>query len=100
MHVIAWNRNTFAMLDPENEIVVAHVEQSRAVDVKPGQSWIQKWYHMPIAKPSKQILSPVLIYIDEWGCNMAVCGSSLTAAKNVLGIYTQVAIENPFGVLD
>jgi len=55
---------------------------------------------LPIAKPSKQILSPVLIYIDEWGCNMAVCGSSLTAAKNVLGIYTQVAIENPFGVLD
>ena len=62
-------------------------------DLNTGQSYIQTWHRL-ITKPGKQILCPILLYIDGAATGQFV-DLPITAVKIALGIHTRTAREKP-----
>jgi len=63
-------------------------------DLNTGLSYLETWKKL-ITKPGKQILCPIVIYIDGAATGQFV-DLPITAVKIALGIHTRVARETPY----
>jgi len=63
-------------------------------DLNTGLSYLESWKRL-ITKPGKQILCPIIIYIDGAATGQFV-DLPITAVKIALGIHTRLAREKPY----
>ena len=63
-------------------------------DLNTGLSYLETWKRL-ITKPGKQILCPIIIYIDGAATGQFV-DLPITAVKIALGIHTRLAREKPY----
>ena len=79
--------------DKNDPFAAPRADLDYIADLNTGQSYLQTWKRL-ITKPGKQILCPILLYIDGAATGQFV-DISITAVKIALGIHTRVAREKP-----
>ena len=79
--------------DPDDPFAPPSEDLNYIADLNTGQSYIQTWHRL-ITKPGKQILCPIILYIDGAATGQFV-DLPITAVKIALGIHTRLAREKP-----
>ena len=80
--------------DKDDPFAPPPAELDYIADLNTGQSYIQTW-HKLITKPGKQILCPIVLYIDGAATGQFV-DIPITAVQIALGIHTRKAREKGY----
>jgi len=86
--------NDYLFNDKNDPFAPPPADLDYIADLNTGKSYIETWKKL-ITKPGKQILCPLLLYIDGAATGQFV-DLPITAVKIALGIHTRVAREKPY----